>query len=244
MARTFVGFAGDARDRHRPATGTQHHHHHHHKDHNHRPHQDRHHLRHHHVPRRLAAAATRWLRAHLRVLISLCVIAATLALLLLLLRPPHYFAAFPRLSLTALRRSPRRRPGDKPPTGPPPLAGDRPDNHYGGGAADLGPSARRSGPDLPRGSTFARSIELQSDERAFVARERAAWTAYMRAVPDYDPAALGIVRGSRGVVLTGPGKSVASIITAVTLLRETGCTLPVQFSYLRAEVSDQELETV
>ncbi|KAI9318342.1 mannosyltransferase putative-domain-containing protein [Zopfochytrium polystomum] len=82
------------------------------------------------------------------------------------------------------------------------------------------------------------------DSDRFVAAERAAWRAWLRTAPPYDPAALGVVPGSRGVVLTGPAKSVPNVIMAVLLLREAGCRLPVQFSYIAGEVDEEDLETV
>lgn len=77
-----------------------------------------------------------------------------------------------------------------------------------------------------------------------IAVERAFHRAWMKHTPPYDAAKLGIIPGSRGVVLTGASKSVAKVIAAVLLLRETGCKLPVQFSYLREEVTQIELEVV
>ncbi|KAJ1560831.1 hypothetical protein HK405_005810 [Cladochytrium tenue] len=114
----------------------------------------------------------------------------------------------------------------------------------GGGAAAEREAAPPPLGDMARGSSFARSIEQLKNEKAFIKRERVEWMGFLRRAPAYSPEDLGVVPGSRGVVLTGPSRSVPSIITAVMLLRETGCTLPVQFSYLRHEVTDEDLVTV
>ncbi|KAJ1562881.1 ccr4 associated factor, partial [Cladochytrium tenue] len=82
------------------------------------------------------------------------------------------------------------------------------------------------------------------DKNTFVSVERREWMKYMRKVKEYDAKKLGVVPGSRGVVLTGSSKSVPNIITAVLLLRETGCNLPVQFSYIRREVTEEDLYTI
>ena len=66
----------------------------------------------------------------------------------------------------------------------------------------------------------------------------------MKHSPPYNADKLGIVPGSRGVVLTSASASVAKAIAAVLLLRETGCTLPVQFSYLSNQVTDVDLDVL
>ncbi|KAJ1567780.1 hypothetical protein HK405_004784, partial [Cladochytrium tenue] len=100
------------------------------------------------------------------------------------------------------------------------------------------------GPDLRRSSTFARAAAHLKDKDTFVSVERREWMKYMRHVKEYDANKLGVVPGSRGVVFTGSTKSVPNIITAVLLLRETGCNLPVQFSYIRREVTEEDLYTI
>ncbi|KAI9337620.1 mannosyltransferase putative-domain-containing protein, partial [Zopfochytrium polystomum] len=87
-------------------------------------------------------------------------------------------------------------------------------------------------------------VTTAGNQTKFIENERAAWKAWLSNARDYDAAELGIVPGSRGVVLTGPSKSVPTIIMTVLLLRETGCKLPVQYSYLRHEVSDEDLDVV
>ncbi|ORY29890.1 hypothetical protein BCR33DRAFT_857510 [Rhizoclosmatium globosum] len=53
-----------------------------------------------------------------------------------------------------------------------------------------------------------------------------------------------VVKGSRGVVITGPGKSVDMAVMAAILLRETGCQLPIEYAYLSNEMNEQQLETL
>ena len=60
----------------------------------------------------------------------------------------------------------------------------------------------------------------------------------------YNPAELGIVPGSKRVVLMSGNNSVALVITAVLLLRETGCHLPVQFMYIKSQISQEGLDAV
>lgn len=74
--------------------------------------------------------------------------------------------------------------------------------------------------------------------------ERRFWKSWMKHSPPYNADKLGIVPGSRGVVLTSASASVAKAIAAVLLLRETGCTLPVQFSYLSSQVTDVDLDVL
>ncbi|KAI9347357.1 mannosyltransferase putative-domain-containing protein [Obelidium mucronatum] len=53
-----------------------------------------------------------------------------------------------------------------------------------------------------------------------------------------------VVKGSRGIVFTGPGSFVDMTVMAVMLLRETGCTLPVEFAYLSNEVNQNQLDSL
>jgi hypothetical protein len=78
----------------------------------------------------------------------------------------------------------------------------------------------------------------------FIKAEQKAWRKWLKRAPSYDPDLLGIVPGSRGVVLTGPSKSVPAVIMTALLLRETGCNLPIQFSYLKNEVTEVDLKVV
>ncbi|KAJ1562879.1 hypothetical protein HK405_006609, partial [Cladochytrium tenue] len=74
--------------------------------------------------------------------------------------------------------------------------------------------------------------------------QRSKWKRYLRDLKEYDPKAAGVTPGSRGVVITGPGNRADYVILTAELLRETGCTLPIQFSYLKDQVSTEDLERV
>ena len=80
--------------------------------------------------------------------------------------------------------------------------------------------------------------------RKFILLEQNAWRHHLHHVPTYNTTNLNIIPKSRGVVLAGPSKSVPRIIMAVLLLRETGCTLPVVYSYLKQEVTDVDLSVI
>lgn len=57
--------------------------------------------------------------------------------------------------------------------------------------------------------------------------------------PEFAP---HIIRGSRGVVLTGPSSNVGLAIMAVDLLRKTGCKLDVEYAYIPGEITDDDLK--
>ncbi|KAJ1552061.1 hypothetical protein HK405_012835, partial [Cladochytrium tenue] len=96
---------------------------------------------------------------------------------------------------------------------------------------------------------------LSSVGGASLAHHRARWRRHMtpstataaaiasgRALPmDYDPAALGVVPGSTGIVLTGPSGAVEPALLAVQVLRDLGCDLPVEFAFLEGELQERDL---
>ncbi|KAJ3070025.1 hypothetical protein HDU98_006932 [Podochytrium sp. JEL0797] len=51
-----------------------------------------------------------------------------------------------------------------------------------------------------------------------------------------------VVKGSRGIVFTGPGRNVDMTIMTVGMLRAVGCTLPVEFAYLRNEFTQEQVD--
>lgn len=93
-------------------------------------------------------------------------------------------------------------------------------------------------------STYRASVDTFLSRRKFILLEQNAWRHHLHHVPTYNTTNLNIIPKSRGVVLAGPSKSVPRIIMAVLLLRETGCTLPVVYSYLKQEVTDVDLSVI
>ncbi|KAI9347400.1 mannosyltransferase putative-domain-containing protein [Zopfochytrium polystomum] len=57
----------------------------------------------------------------------------------------------------------------------------------------------------------------------------------------YNTGELGIIPGSRGIVFTGPGKTVQAAIMAVSFLRRSGCQLPVEYAYLADELTSHDV---
>ncbi|KAI9366179.1 mannosyltransferase putative-domain-containing protein [Zopfochytrium polystomum] len=70
------------------------------------------------------------------------------------------------------------------------------------------------------------------------------WKRFVAETKPYDPKFLGITPGSRGVVITGPGNRIKYAVLTANLLRQTGCTLPIQFSYLKGQVSNEDLKLI
>ncbi|KAI9366178.1 mannosyltransferase putative-domain-containing protein [Zopfochytrium polystomum] len=51
-----------------------------------------------------------------------------------------------------------------------------------------------------------------------------------------------VVPGLRGIVFTSPSRWLGNMIQSVAVLRDLGCTLPIQLSYVEGQLSDTELE--
>ncbi|KAJ1541772.1 hypothetical protein HK405_010437, partial [Cladochytrium tenue] len=84
-------------------------------------------------------------------------------------------------------------------------------------------------------------FNFELPERATVdgephARRQESWLQAMRAVPEYDAEALGVLPGSRGIVFTGSDAMVRHLLIALDFLREAGCTLPIEFVYVGDQV--------
>ncbi|KAJ1567866.1 hypothetical protein HK405_004479, partial [Cladochytrium tenue] len=61
----------------------------------------------------------------------------------------------------------------------------------------------------------------------------------------YDHQEAGVsAPGSRGVVMTASRSGVADVLFTAFMLRETGCTLPIEFAYAKFEVDEQDLDVL
>jgi hypothetical protein len=92
------------------------------------------------------------------------------------------------------------------------------------------------------GGKESKKAEAETVDKHAIAKQK--WKEYVKNIKPYDALSLGIVPGSRGVVITGPGNRIDYVILTAELLRATGCKLPVQFSYVKGQVSDEELKKV
>ena len=73
---------------------------------------------------------------------------------------------------------------------------------------------------------------------------RQKWKTYMKNLPSYDAKNNGIIPGSRGIVITSGEKWIRNMLLVVLTLRDLGCTLPIQLSYVKGQISESTLDVV
>ena len=104
-------------------------------------------------------------------------------------------------------------------------------------------------PDIPVKSSAPKTPDIlpRPDLKSFKTEElyqTALWKWYLTTIPPYDAKALNIIPGSRGIVFTSSERWVGNMIQSIYVLRELGCKLPIQFSYIAGQIKDADLERI
>ncbi|KAJ3404567.1 hypothetical protein CcCBS67573_g00867 [Chytriomyces confervae] len=87
------------------------------------------------------------------------------------------------------------------------------------------------------------SQPLNQEELEFQSK----WDAYAQSKEfqlefDEDPEAKHVIRGSKGVLMMGTSATVDLALMAAEFLRGLGCTLEIEFAYLKSEVTQSDLD--